>query len=155
MAQEQMPYIHEVVDEAEKKKTLKERKEYLKQFRNRKALRGLLQISYDTNIKILLPDSDPPYKESEMPEGMNFSRIDAEFRRFDIFLANGRYPNMNQTKREKIFLDILETLHPKEAKIFLKAFQHKFRIKGMRAEHINECFDLNIPTPKKKTESTK
>lgn len=146
-------YIHEIVEEAEKKKTLKERKEYLRQFRGRKALRGILQISYDTNIKILLPESDPPYKESDLPEGMNYTRIDTELRRFDIFLANGRYPNMNQTKRESIFLDILQALHPKEAKIFLRAFQHKFRIKGMRAEHINEVFNLNIPTAKKKKET--
>ena len=149
------PYIHEIVEEAEKKKTLQERKDYLRQFRHRKALRGLLEISYNKDIEVLLPDSDPPYKPSNLPEGMNYTRVDTEFRRFDIFLANGRYPNMNQTKREDLFISILESLHPKEAEIFLRAFQHKFKIKGMRTEHINDVFDLNIPTPKKekKTEN--
>lgn len=146
-------YIHEIVEEAEKKKTLDERKKYLRQFQDRKALRALLEISYNKDIEVLLPDSTPPYKESDLPEGMNYTRIDSELRRFDVFLAKGRYPNMNQTKREGIFLGILESLHPGEAKIFADAFQHKFRIKGMRAEHINEVFGTKIPTPKSKKEN--
>lgn len=149
-------YIHEIVEEAEKKKTIQERIDFLKQYADRKALKGLLEISYNKDIQILLPDTDPPYRESELPEGMNYTRIDTELRRFDIFLANGRYPNMNQTKREQIFIDILEALHPKEAEIFLRAFQHKFRIKGLRIKHINEIFGLRIPEPaSKKTAKNK
>lgn len=155
MAQDLKKYIHEIVEEAEKLKTIKERKEYLRQFKNRKALKGLLQISYDKNIKILLPDTDPPYKPSEMPEGMTDTRIDHELRRFWVFIKGGPYDDMNQTKRESIFLEILQGLHKKEAEIFLRAFQHKWRIKGLRAEHINEIFDLNIPTPAKKKTSNK
>lgn len=155
MAEKLQLYIHEIVEEAEKKPTIKERVEYLKQFRDRKGLKALLQISYDKNIKVLLPDSDPPYTESEMPEGMTDSRIDHEVRRFWVFLEHGPYKDMRQAKREDIFLNILQSLHKKEAKIFLKAFQHKFRIKGIRAEHINEIFDLNISTPSKKKSKSK
>lgn len=143
-------YIHEIIYEAEKKPSLKERKEYLKQFRDRKALRGLLEIAYNKDIEIALPDSDPPYRESEMPEGMTDTRIDSEFRRFGIFLKHGPYANMNQTKRETTFINILEGLHPEEAKIFLRAFQHKLRIKGMKIKDINEVFGLKIPEPAKK-----
>lgn len=149
-------YLHEIIKEAEAKKNLTERKAYLSQHKDRKALRALLEISYNKDIETFIPETDPPYKESNMPEGMNHTRLDAELRRFDVFLVKGRYPNMNSAKRESIFLNILETLHPEEAKIFLKAFQHKFHIKGMRVEHINEVFGTKIPTPstKKKEEST-
>ena len=146
-------YIHEILQEAENKKTLAERKEYLRQFSDRRALRALLEISYNKDIEVLLPDTTPPYRESDAPEGMTYSRIDTEFRRFDTFLAKGRHPNMNQAKRESLFIGILESLHAEEAKIFAKAFQHKLRIKGMRAEHINEVFGTKIPTPKRKKET--
>lgn len=143
-------YFHEIVKNAESLKTIKERVKYLKKYRDRRAFKGLIQISYDKRIKVSLPDTDPPYKESNLAEGLTDTRIDNEFRRFWVFLEHGPYKDMKQTKREQMFINILENLHAEEAKIFLKAFQHKWRIKGIRTEHVNEIFGLKIPTESKK-----
>jgi hypothetical protein len=57
---------------------------------------------------------------------------------------------MNQSKRENIFIQILEAIDSDDSKIFLAATQKKFRIKGLTLPQINKIFDLNIPVPDKK-----
>jgi len=149
-----MEYLHEVFDEAEKKKNLTERKKFLAKYKNRPAVREILRISYHPNIQPLLPvETDPPYRPSELEEGLTDFRIDSELRRLRIFLRNGGYNDMNQVKREALFIELLEGLHKREAEILLKAFQKKFRIKGMKAEHINEVFGTDIPVKTKKETS--
>ena len=143
--------VHEVIDAANAKKTIKERIEFLsqKKYAERDIIRRLVFMSYNKSIDILLPPTDPPYKPSEQPKGMN-TPFDSESRRLSIFVKGLGYDDMNQSKRENIFIQILESIDPDDSKIFLAATQKKFRIKGLTLPQINKIFDLNIPVPDKK-----
>ena len=155
--------VHEVIDAANAKKTIKERIEFLsqKKYAERDIIRRLVFMSYNKSIDILLPPTDPPYKPSEQPKGMN-TPFDSESRRLSIFVRGLGYDDMNQSKRENIFIQILESIDPDDSKIFLAATQKKFRIKGLTVPQLNKIFDLNMPVPenkaptsvKKQTEST-
>ena len=143
--------VHEVIDAANAKKTIKERVEFLSQekYAKRDIIRRLVFMSYNKSIDILLPPTDPPYKLSEQPKGMN-TPFDSESRRLSIFVRGLGYDDMNQSKRENIFIQILESIDPDDSKIFLAATQKKFRIKGLTVPQLNKIFDLNMPVPEKK-----
>ena len=144
--------VHEVIDAANAKKTIKERIEFLsqKKYAERDIIRRLVFMSYNKSIDILLPPTDPPYKPSEQPKGMN-TPFDSESRRLSIFVKGLGYDDMNQSKRENIFIQILESIDPDDSKIFLAATQKKFRIKGLTVPQLNKIFDLNMSVPEKKT----
>ena len=57
---------------------------------------------------------------------------------------------MNQSKRESIFIQILEAIDPDDGKILMAATQKKFRIKGLTVPQLNKIFDLNMTVPEKK-----
>ena len=143
--------VHEVIDAANAKKTIKERIEFLsqKKYAERDIIRRLVFMSYNKSIDILLPPTDPPYKLSDAPKGMN-TPFDSETRRLSIFVKGLGYDDMNQSKRENIFIQILESIDPDDSKIFLAATQKKFRIKGLTVPQLNKIFDLNMPVPEKK-----
>jgi hypothetical protein len=148
-----MEYIHELFDRINELPTLTERKEELAKHINRPAVRALLKLAYDKSVDVMLPDSEPPYKPSDLAEGLTETRLDNEARRFDVFIRGWGYDNLRQTKRESLFIGILEGLHAREAKIMVECFQHKYRLKGMTTPDINEVFGWDIPYRSRKKEN--
>ena len=143
--------VHEIIDAANAKKTIKERIQFLSdpKIAKRDIIRRLVFMSYNKQVESLLPPTDPPFKPSDAPKGMN-TPIDSESRRLSIFVKGLGYDDMNQSKRENIFIQILEAIDPDDSKIFLAATQKKFRIKGITIPQLNKIFDLNMPIPEKK-----
>ena len=143
--------VHEIIDAANAKKTIKERIEFLSdpKISKRDIIRRLVFMSYNKSVEILLPSTAPPFKPSEQPKGMN-TPIDSESRRLSIFVKGLGYDNMDQSKRENIFIQILEAIDPDDGKLLLLATQKKFRIKGLTIPQLNKIFDLNMPVPEKK-----
>ena len=142
--------VHEIIDAANAKKTIKERIEFLSdpKIAKRDVIRRLVFMSYNKSVEVLLPLVDPPFKPSEQPKGMN-TPIDSESRRLSIFVKGLGYDDMNQSKRENIFIQILEAIDPDDGKILMAATQKKFRIKGLTIPQLNKIFDLNMPVLEK------
>lgn len=147
-------YLHEIVDEVNKLKTKKEKKEYLSQHKNRTALREILRISYHPDIVPLLPETDPPYKENELDEGM-VPPVDRELRRFRIFLKGGGYDNIKQSKRESVFIEILQSIHAKEARIVLDAVHKEFKLKNLNRKDLEEVFNADFGLESSKNKGSK
>ena len=111
------------------------------------ALKTILQGCYHPNVKFLLPDTPPPYSESD-PIGIE-TRVYSQIRKFDLFIEGGR--NVNQTKREMIFIETLESIHPEDAKILINMVAKKDPYKGITEKIVREAFPSLLPEP----ESTK
>lgn len=81
-------------------------------------LKDLLKFGLCKNVRILLPPGDPPYTPSEAhtDEGMFFSQA----RKLYLFIEGGN-PGLHQMKRESIFIQMLEGVHPEDAKMLLLA----------------------------------
>ena len=143
--------VHEIIDAANAKKTIKERIEFLSdpKISKRDVIRRLVFMSYNKSVEVLLPSTDPPFKPSEHPKGMN-TPIDSESRRLSVFVKGLGYDNMDQSKRENIFIQILEAIDPDDGKLLMLATQKKFRIKGLNIPQLNKIFELNMPVPEKK-----
>ena len=56
------------------------------------------------------------------------------------FVKGGQGEKMNTIKREKMFLDILETVHPRDAELLAGMVNKKLPIKGVTKALVKEAF---------------
>lgn len=117
------------------------------------AIRSVLQGCYHPAVKFLLPDSVPPYGEAD---GVQVeTRLHSMVKRFDIFVEGGRATS-TQTKREMLFIELLESVHPEDAKILLNMIAKKDPYAGTTEAVVRAAFpDLLPEKPKAKPKAKK
>lgn len=76
---------------------------------------GILKYMFDPTIKFALPSGAPPYKENENLDQQ--SNLYNEFRRLYLFIDGAA--QLNPLKRETIFVQVLETIDPEDAKLII------------------------------------
>ena len=64
-----------------------------------------------------LPDGKTPIKNEGLPEGMSDTTITMEFRRILTLLPNGSAAKIPQWRREEIWMQICQGVHPKETEL--------------------------------------
>lgn len=134
--------IHEIIEETEKAKNNNKKVEVLKK-NDCPPLRMILKFTYDKdNIHFLIPNYPPPYKESGLIDIEG--RMYVEAKRLRIFVKGGGYDNLNQTKRERIFIEILESVKPEDAKVLLQMISQK-PFKGVPRSVVEEAFPEMFP----------
>lgn len=129
--------IAEVCDKLKSAKTKTERTEILKK-NDCPALRGLLRMNYDASLVLALPEGSPPYKPLEVPAGFGNTTLKASARGWYVFVKETS-PNLRQSKRESIFISLLESLDQQEAKILIDA-KDKVLDLGLTKKVIDEVF---------------
>jgi len=87
----------------------------ISKYKENTMLKLLLQNNFVEENKWLLPEGNPPYKSSVEPEGMAPNNLYMECGRFYVF----RRQDLKPVRRETIFIGMLESVDPKEAKILL------------------------------------
>lgn len=80
------------------------------------ALLTMLQGAFDSRIKWLLPPGNPPYKPNEAPDTHNV--LHAQIRKMYLFIEGGN-PGLKQIRREQLFIELLEQVHPRDALVLL------------------------------------
>ena len=97
-------------------------------------LRIILQACYDPAVKWMLPEGTPPYKPNELVDQEHVLIKDCEKLRYFI---KGFHDNLNQLKRESMFVEYLERVAPKDAEL-LCTIKDKKPIKGITLQHVTE-----------------
>lgn len=75
----------------------------------------LFRHAFLTEGKFILPDGMPPYKPNPNPIGMTPAIFLQEINKFYVFCRKDLKP----AKRETIFVQLMESLHPSEAAILV------------------------------------
>ena len=114
--------MNEVLQKVSNAKTKKEKIALLQQH-NTQALRSILIINYDDSIISLMPDGDVPYTPNEAPAGTEHTLLEKEQRILYHFFKGGS--NISRTKRESMFIGLLEGLHKGEAEVLCLAKDKK------------------------------
>ena len=135
------PIIAEALNAAGAMKTPKEKIEALQRMAN-PAVLTLLRLAIDPEIIWELPEGTPPYKTSQMDEP---AILYGEVRRMYLFLKGG-HPTLKQNRREQLFVEILEAVHPADAKL-LCLLKDKKLPEGLTPAIIKKAFP-NIVPPK-------
>lgn len=101
------------------------------------AIRTVLNVTFNPSIKWALPDGDPPYNACEYPH--QESMLYNEIRRLYLFLEGGNV-NLKQAKREAMFIEVLQSIDPQDAKMLLAMKDKKLPWKGLTAKTVQEAF---------------
>ena len=109
----------------------------LKQIANLFApVKTVLKYTYHKNVIFDLPVGIPPYKPMDTPSNMGHNILPKEIRKFEYFLKGG---NLNPIKKETMFIQMLETVSPEEAKLVLMVKDKKLTYKGITRKLIEEA----------------
>jgi len=114
MANTYRPLISEVLRKVNNAKTKAEKKQILLE-NNSQVLRSLFIWNYDESVISMLPEGEVPFTPNPAPEGTDHLLLENEGKKMFHFVKGGS--NITQSKREQIFLGMLENLHPDEAEV--------------------------------------
>mgnify|MGYP003627579235 CR=1 FL=1 len=124
------PFIHEILELASKQRSRAKKIEILQEYRN-DALTSLFIWNFDDTVVSLLPEGDVPYKENEVPVGTDHTSLRREWKHLYNFVKGGNNA-LSGLRRETMFIQMLEGLHPEEAKVLClikdKNLQTKYKI---------------------------
>jgi hypothetical protein len=106
-------------------------------------LRAVLQGAFDPNVKWQLPEGAPPYKPNDLVD--QHHRLFTETRKLYLFIEGGN-PNLNQLRREALFIEFLEALDPDDAKLMLAVKDKQLPYPNITIDIVNKAFPGLIPT---------
>jgi hypothetical protein len=99
-------------------------------------VKTVLKYTYHKNVIFDLPVGIPPYKPMDTPSNMGHNILPKEIRKFEYFLKGA---NLNPIKKETMFIQMLETVSPEEAKLVLMVKDKKLTYKGITRKLIEEA----------------
>ena len=102
------PYITELLSAIDKNPEL-----MTTQYKDNYAVKAVMQYAFDKNLKMLLPEGEPPFKKDDAPLGMSPANFYQQVKKLYVFTRADLQP----MRREQLFVQLLEGLHPSEAEI--------------------------------------
>lgn len=115
----------------------KERLACLKQ-NDTPAMRLVLQSALDSRVEWLLPEGDPPYTPNTLDQNTE-ARLYTESRKLYLFVKGGN-DNLNQVKRETLFIELLQSIDPEDAKLLLACKDKKLPYKNITKKLVQKAF---------------
>tara|TARA_R100001443_G_scaffold6667_1_gene15669 strand:- start:1411 stop:2025 length:615 start_codon:yes stop_codon:yes gene_type:complete len=109
------PFVQEILELANKQRRIDDRIEILKEYRN-DALTAILIWNFDESIISVVPDGEVPYEKNDVPIGTDHTTLRREWKNLYNFVKGGN-DTLSSIRRETMFIQMLEGLHPDEAEI--------------------------------------
>lgn len=123
------PLISEVLRKVNNAKTKAEKTELLLKY-NSQTLRSLFIWNFDESVFSALPEGDVPFTKNPAPEGTDHILLENEGKKFFYFIKGAS--TISRSKREQIFLGMIESLHPDEAEVLILVKDKKLQKKYTR-----------------------
>ena len=120
--------ISEVLQRVSNAKNKDEKVKILTQYKS-PALTKILLCNFAKNIEFMFPDGKTPFTESDMPKGVQHQLLFREHRLIDKMIkkevkgviyygcSGSTRPNIQQLKKEALWIQLLESLHADEAEL--------------------------------------
>jgi len=132
--------INEVLQKVSNAKTKDQKIRLLKEH-NTNALRSILIANFDESIVSLLPPGEVPYTPNDAPEGTEHTVLEKEYRKLYLFFKGGS-STLKQSKREELFIQMLEGLSEGEAEVLILIKDKKL---GKRWKITKACVEQAFP----------
>jgi len=147
-----VPLFHEIFTKVNNAKDKTKKMEVLRKYQT-PALEQFLKAAFDPNIVWLLPEGDVPYLKNDAPDGTDHSRLSSEATRLYHFVKLRRASaedvignaNLQQMKREQMFISLLESLSSGEAECVILAKDNLLnkKYKGLNSNTVRDAFGWN------------
>jgi hypothetical protein len=108
--------IFEILEGANKLTKTEERAAFLKKHEH-KVLWQVLNYMFDPTVEFALPPGTPPYKPCDPVNAETF--LYQQSRKLQLFRKGGDGDKLKQTKREMLFIELLEIIHPRDALVII------------------------------------
>ena len=134
--------MSEILENTSKISKRTEKIEYLRKHYTPQ-LHKILEFALNPDIKFSLPEGHPPYNALTEDEGHDI--LYRESRKLYLFVEGG-YPALDdagkqgQVKREALFIDMLEQVHPGDARLLIGMKDKNVPHKGITKKLIDEAF---------------
>jgi len=109
------PLLSEVLTKVSKQRTKAKKIQVLKENESLH-LKAVLIWNFDDTVVSVLPEGEVPYNKNEAPAGTEHTYLAHEWKVLYNFVKGGN-DFLRPVKREQLFLQLLEGLHPDEADI--------------------------------------
>ena len=142
--------LHEIFTEIDKVTSVSKKAQILQENES-DGLKIVLRGAFDTGIQWQVPDTKPPYEPNDAPDydlaDMKLQLEAKKIGRFATFNGNPtpQGKDLSKTRREQLFIQLLEGLHVSEAEILLSMVKKKLNYKGLTAKLSNKAFPNLIP----------
>ena len=124
------PFIHEILELASKQRSKAKKVEILQEYEN-DALKSIFIWNFDETVISVLPVGDVPYNKNEVPVGTDHTSLRREYKHLYNFVKGGN-DGLSGLRRETMFIQMLEGLHPEEAELIClckdKRLAEKYKI---------------------------
>ena len=107
-------------------------------------LKDLLKYAFHPDIKFALPSGAPPYKTIGSPDEYNPTYLYPNIRKFYLYIEGG-HNGLTQLRREQLFVQMLESLHPKEAEVVIQVKDKKLNYRGLTYKLVKTTFPEILP----------
>ena len=109
------PLLSEVLAKVSKQRTKAKKIQVLKENESLH-LKAILIWNFDDTVVSVLPEGEVPYNKNEAPAGTEHTYLAHEWKVLYNFVKGGN-DFLRPVKREQLFLQLLEGLHPDESDI--------------------------------------
>ena len=109
------PFLHEILELASKQRAKAKKVEILQQYEN-DALKTIFIWNFDETVISVLPVGEVPFNKNEVPVGTDHTSLRREYKHLYNFVKGGN-DGLSGLRRETMFIQMLEGLHPEEAEI--------------------------------------
>ncbi len=109
------PFIHEILELVSEQRTKAKRVDILREYRD-DSLTAVLIWNFDERVQSAVPAGQVPYEPNDVPVGTDHTSLRREWKTLYHFIKGGN-PTLSNLRRETMFVQLLEGLHPKEAEI--------------------------------------
>ena len=130
------PILAEVFAELKDTKSKNKKLKILHRFDNDPSFKEVCALAVNPHIKWLLPEGEPPYNTTGQPD--NETVIWTEIRRFYVFVECDQSAGLSAAKREQIYIEMLESMHPKDARFLIDLKNGE--VKGITEKLIHEAW---------------
>ena len=124
------PFLHEILELASKQRAKAKKVEILQQYEN-DALKTIFIWNFDETVISVLPAGEVPFNKNEVPVGTDHTSLRREYKHLYNFVKGGN-DGLSGLRRETMFIQMLEGLHPEEAELIClckdKRLAEKYKI---------------------------
>ena len=132
--------IVETLEMVSKAKTREEKRQILKD-RENFATKAILQLNYHPDVKWKIPKGAPPYTPNENQADAS---LHYEVKKLDYYVDPSPH-NLPMLRREAMFVQLLERLTPKDAKLLIDMKDKKISYKGLSYKLVRDTWPDLLP----------
>ena len=89
----------------------------------------------------------PNYKKEAVPEGLGYNHMTDALSKIYLFMENNPRtpPALTDKRREELLLQLLESLEPREADIYIAMMLKDLKVPYLTSKLVNEAFKGLLP----------